>query len=338
MKKIWLIPAALAVLSLAACGESDLRRSIEDMVVSNAQVWVSGYYISSGLNKPCYWINDASPTPLDVPAPEQGIAWGVLPAGPDVYTAGYTTVGAVTNACYWKNAARSALTDGTQYSEARALCMKDKVLYFAGYQNDLPIYWTNDPATPPAKLDSPFGAAYGICADSTGIYICGFTASGTDSNACYWYGNGQRTDLPGNSGTAWSIFHANSSTYTAGCYHPGSISVPCSWRDGNQNPLPVAGVEGSGQSIFVDHGTVYVGGSHTVGSYDAPCYWVNGARVDLQGGGSLDAYVSSIFVYAGRVFAAGFYRTAAGDVPCVWRDGQRRDLPGYGRAYSIHVE
>ncbi len=337
MKKTKVICSALAAAALLSCGPSDLRRSIEDMVVTNATMYVAGYYSNPGFPEkyPCYWVNGVK-TDLQVPASTlEGKGYAITKGGPDIYAAGYTMDASANRiACYWKNASRTELAPSP--SEAKALYVWDNVLYVGGVHYDgtynAPTCWTNDPATPALSLGSIEGYVKAVFVNGNGVYLAGAVKRSTDLNPCYWE-DGQRTDLVGVE--ASSIYVADNMIYTAGTQR--TPSVPCYWEDESMTTLSSA-LPGCATST-VYHDDLYIGGYLSNGTVFIPCYWVDGVRTDLEGIDGWHAYVNSIVVYGGCVFAAGSCATAGGSYPCVWRDGERIDLPGgYGEAYAIYVE
>lgn len=333
MRKLKTAFAALAAAILLSCGPTDLRRVVEDLVIENATIYAAGYVTGAIGDTPCYWVNGIkTDLPIQDSATYTGRAFDIVSDGPDIYIAGYS-IDSIANrhAHYWKNASRNDLSTG--FSEARALCVWNDVLYVGGVDNNLPVYWTTDPATPPVTLDSPNGAIYAVFADQDGVYFSGSTNPSGSQNACYWNAQtGVRTDLAGTSGTAYSIWRGDA-FFAAGV----SSGSPYLWA--GQGNISLPGGSGYGLSIVMHEGQAFVGGFYWSGGVQIPCYWIYSERTDLFTDAGQNAVVSSIAVFAGRVFAAGMHHTATGDVPCIWRDGERIDLPGgYGEALSIYVE
>ena len=127
------------------------------------------------------------------------------PSGYDIYTAGYKTPSGKSVATVWKNGQELyALTDGSSYAEATAVCRFGNTLYTAGYYTDgfeeEGVVWKEgqelfDLSDGTGSGSMPYSVA--VCYDD--IFTAG-TIFGTTRTAVVWHGDEIRYTLSDGTG------------------------------------------------------------------------------------------------------------------------------------------
>ena len=166
-------------------------------------VYVGGYSESPQGKTPCYWTGVKR---IDLPrnegVPGNGVANAIYVAKNTAYAAGYVAAAERDTACFWTNAARTDLPgDKPAGSEsfntyANSIFVSAGIVYSAGI------------------------AQKQVGKDADPIYL-----------PCYWAGN-KKVDLPGDGkhkGSAYAVFVAGGSVYSAGFYSNGTREIPCYW-------------------------------------------------------------------------------------------------------------
>jgi hypothetical protein len=267
----------MQVLSVLTSGKDGYATGC---IVSGGVIYVTGSTTSS-TNKetPCYWkYNGSTWTRTDLlfgSFGDQGVTWGIVLVGTDVYLSGYTyTSPGVFYPCYWKNSgACTYLGTGGNY-----------VTYSSAQ-----MYGIN-------AIPAPSGAFP--------VWFVGTYNNGTKDTACYWKDATTLLALPDSAGTAsraYSMAAVDSSTqYATGYVLVGGLKKPYVWKiGGGATAIPLASYgptdDGSGFGLMLCNGTPYVAG--TVGT--AGTWWTTtGLMVQLQAVGVNPRYAFGIFVVA----------------------------------------
>ncbi len=114
--------------------------------------------------------------------------------------------------------------------------------YVAAADRDTACSWTDTkrtdlPSDRPTGSESYNGYANSVFVSAGVVYSAGLTQKQVGQDAdpvympCYWTGN-RKIDLPGDGkhkGSAYAVFVAGGSVYTAGFYSNGTREIPCYW-------------------------------------------------------------------------------------------------------------
>jgi len=203
-----------------------------DIVVSGADVYVAGYYVTMSNDRItriiCYWKNGEKTDLLTSYA--QVDVYGIFVSGSDAYIAG----GSLSSFYYWKNDTRINPYLQSAYAYVvNAFTVSGSDVYFAGYDinennNRTACYWRNGSRinhTAIPNIHNP--SVIAIFVSGSDVYTAGMGS--------YWK-NTTRTIL---SGSVSDITVSGSDVYVSGHEFNGSFHVACYWKNGVKVDLGV---------------------------------------------------------------------------------------------------
>lgn len=261
--------------------------------VTDDNVYMSGAYVDSGNDKPCYW-DGGTKVNLDVPAADEGIATSIYVYGDDIYVSGYYDNSGNETACYWKNGVKVDLSEG----QANSIFIYEGSVYVAGSDDvGKAAYWKDGSKV---ALSALISIAYDIEVVNGDVYVAGAVIDG-NTYAVYWK-NGVITELTDGStdAIASSIAVYGSDVYVSGKYQDNSKVGY--WKNNQAGIVELSTgsyvpmdsyTQLSMPKIFVNSGDVYVVAPLGVDPNDATVggYWKNGEFSTPAGG-----IYSNIFV------------------------------------------
>ena len=235
-------------------------------------------------------------------------------------------------------------------------------VYAAGYNNAIPLSWTNGAITTLSHTSGYDAKAFSVFASGNNVYIAGREEQQSTGNLfpVLWTNKTFQRLNTGNytNVLASSVFVTGNDVYVAGDgYGSEGNNVPLLWKNGVPTPqyLRNSSYSAFANSCFVSGNDTYVVGTEHGWYFGYPTIWKNGvaqylgnARADVkyEDGNVIYATASSVYVANNNVYVAGREMDYSGRpifIAVLWRNNQTYVLtnpssPGIyyeSEAYSV---
>jgi hypothetical protein len=272
----------------------------QSIFIDGVDVYVSGYYTSSGTKIACYWKNGTRVDLYTSGTISESDALSIAVEASFVYIAGFYVNGSGYNSCYWKNpSSESSSTSDSLNTLMTAVSTKAEsvfvlggTVYIAGYYSTathyIPCYWVNNSDTITSfSLDDGvlWGYATSISVSKNIVYIAGHQGT---KKSCYWTdddGEVEQIDLDTSDfaqAYSLSILETDvTDVYISGRYHDNTDGVKraCYWKNNSSTKVILeqnTSTDSSANSIFLTDSDTYIAGYdvETSGSLaEAAIYW-----------------------------------------------------------------
>lgn len=303
--------------ALTFLGDDAQSTRSNSIFVAGGDVYIGGQATTDeqGYFAPTLWKNGEATFLTDAAAPIDGEVQCVTVDGNDIYASGYYRVNRTETtkfrkdvATLWKNGTQIELTDGTNYAQARSVCVCDGTVYLVGEHTDeqgtaVATLWTNrsDDWTAPTVRNLSDGSnhayAQSVCVAGGDLYVAGYgyAPGGKNYTAMLWKNDEPVQYLSQAQSWAYSVCAANGHVYVAGweyaVYDGRDCAVATLWIDGIAQPLTTERKSSQARCVFVSGEDIYVAGF--LG--DVAVVWKNGEPTALSDGTNTAA-ITSVFV------------------------------------------
>ena len=276
----------------------------------------------------------------DVKSKEEIVYLFTPPEPGDVYVSGIDedNVLPINKAILWKNCEKQILYDGTLYSEANSVFVKESNVYVAGSIGNNAVLWIDGVAQNLSE-----GAAKSVYAVENYIYVAGYEINKHGNHVATVWVNGAAQNLSDETmnAEAISIYAFEGDVYVAGRKlndqntQSGEIWIAALWKNGVAQNL--SNDNSAIASVFFSGGDVYI--VRSVENYYAVSIWKNGEERKITDDLYRGYYeISSLFVSDKDVYVLGHQYPRNALTRCIfWKNGEVQISCSEGSFHSIYV-